>query len=660
MQTIGSLFAVLAVAFVIGVPLLAIAAIVRVGSLSRKMDGEAPQLISRIFGLEKRVAQLEQALRAATLAPEAQQTPPPPAVSPLLPAPLPVAPIAAKSAQPDSAPLIQQPAEFVPPTVAATRKPQLPPPALSVPPSASKPSAHNDNFEALVAGRWLNYVGILALLFAVTFFLKYAFDNDWVGPRGRVSIGLLLGSALYPWSQRLLSKGYKYFSEGIAALGAAVLYVSLWAGWHYYQIFSQSTAFTLMIVVTAATFVVAVGRNSERIALLAQIGGLITPLLVSTGENHEVALFLYLLILGAAVLSLAWVRAWKSLLPVQFGATQIFFWGWYSDFYREPALAITILFATLFFILFAAIPVVRGWRDGELSSSEIGVVLLNAISFPIALHQMLWPQYRWILTAAIVALAAAHVGAERLLPAARNTKTRTARILYAGLALTFASLAIPICCDGKWITIAWAVEGLILIWSGFTTKMPLMRWAAFLLFVIVTGRLVTISIPADTFVFNARFATFLVAVACFFGASYFAKQMGTEIGTEERTVYLITAIAANVLLIAALSLEVWDFFGRTLSLGIDRAHAQELALSALWLVYALGLLALGALKKLPAVRWQALTLLGVVIVKVFVFDLSFLEKFYRIVSFSLLGLALLLISFYYQRQLAHRGAENKS
>ena len=109
------------------------------------------------------------------------------------------------------------------------------------------------NFEAMVAGRWLNYVGILALLFAVTFFLKYAFDNNWVGPRGRVGIGLLMGSALYPWSHWLLDRGYKYFSEGIAALGAAVLYLSLWAGWHYYAIFSQSTAFALMIVVTAAT-----------------------------------------------------------------------------------------------------------------------------------------------------------------------------------------------------------------------------------------------------------------------------------------------------------------------------------------------------------------------------------------------------------------------
>ena len=66
-------------------------------------------------------------------------------------------------------------------------------------------------FEEMVAGRWMNYLGILALLISVAFFLKYAFENNWVGPRGRVGIGLLAGSALFPWSHRLLEKGYRHF-----------------------------------------------------------------------------------------------------------------------------------------------------------------------------------------------------------------------------------------------------------------------------------------------------------------------------------------------------------------------------------------------------------------------------------------------------------------
>jgi uncharacterized membrane protein len=666
MNSGAMMFGLLAFAIVIGVPVLAIVAMARVGTLKRRLDDEAPQLIARIYGLEKRVSQLEQALGAATPLPETDRAPQPSAAAPFVIAPLAppdiAPPVVTKTSESwPMAPMPRPPVSVPPPIAAIPNKLQkLPDLATSRSASMSPIRERNENFEALVAGRWLNYVGILALLFAVTFFLKYAFDNDWVGPRGRVGIGLLLGSALYPWSQRLLSKGYKYFSEGIAALGTATLYLSLWAGWHYYAIFPQSMAFALMILVTAATFVVAVGRNSERIALLAQIGGLITPVLVSTGENHEVALFTYLAILGAAVLGLAWVRVWHWLLPVQFAATLFFFWGWYDEFYNQTELGVTVLYATIFFVLFAVIPVVRSWREGKLEGLEITIVVVNAGAYLTALYEMLWPQDRWTLTISVVALAAAHVGAERLLPAGREVHARALRILYGGMALTFATLAIPIRCDGRWITIAWAVEGVILIWSGLQIKFPLMRWAGFLLFAMVTGRLAVISIPADTFLWNERFVTFSVAVACFFAACYFASKPGDAVGHEEGLMYVATAIAANVLLIAALSLEVWDVFGRMPSLGIDKGHAQELALSSLWLVYALVLLVVGALQKLAVVRWQALTLLGVVIVKVFVFDLSFLEKFYRIVSFSLLGLALLLISFYYQRQLAGRGAENKS
>ena len=662
----GAAFFILIGAFLlIGVPALAIAAFVRAGDLRKRVEAETPQLISRIYALERQLAQIEKALAALSGSAVAGT-----AASMVASAASPAPEVTGETPATAGARVLSQ--MEVPRTSSAQAVPPASPmqkaapvhqiPALSMPPSAATTSHQGDsgNFEAVIAGRWLNYVGILALLFAVTFFLKYAFDNNWVGPRGRVGIGLLMGGALYPWSHRLLERGYKYFSEGIAGLGAAVLYLSLWAGWHYYAIFSQSTAFALMIVVTPATMVVAVGRNSERIAFLALIGGLITPMLVSTGENHEVALFTYLTILGAGVVGIAWVRNWKSLPPAQFAATLIYFWGWYSDFYRNNELTTTIVFATVFFILFAALPVVRSWREGDLSGLESAIVLINSLAYLVSLRRMLWPQERWALTAAVLLLAAAHLGAERMLPEKRGGELRVARILYAGLALTFVTLAIPIRLDGRWITIAWAVEGAVLIWSGLRVRLAPMRWAGLAMFAVVAGRLATISIPAGDFLLNARFATFAIAVACILAACYFASGAWRELSDAEKMDYRVAAVGANILALVALSLEFWDVFGRMPSLGIDRGHAQELALSMLWLVYALGLLGAGLWKKSEALRWQALVLLGVVIVKVFLFDLSFLEKFYRIVSFFLLGLALLLISFYYQRQLIARKAERKA
>jgi uncharacterized membrane protein len=657
----GAAFFILVGAFLlIGVPVLAIAAFVRAGDLRKQVQAETPQLIARIYALERQLAQIEKALAelsgSAAASPAAQAAPTAP----------PAAAVTSDIPTPASSRVLSQMEVPRMPTAHATSPAQKAAPVRAIPPLSMAPSAagippesDGGNFEAMVAGRWLNYVGILALLFAVTFFLKYAFDNNWVGPRGRVGIGLLMGSALYPWSQRLLNRGYKYFSEGIAGLGAAVLYLSLWAGWHYYAIFPQSTAFALMIVVTALTVIVAVGRDSERIAFLALVGGLITPMLVSTGENHEVALFTYLTILGVGVLGIAWVRNWKSLPPAQFAATLVYFWGWYSEFYRNDELTTTIFFATVFFVLFAALPLVRSWREGELPGLEAAIVLINSLAYLVALRVMLWPQDRWALTAAVLLLAAVHLGAERVLPEKHGGELRVARILYAGLALTFVTLAIPIRLDGRWITIAWAVEGAVLIWSGLRVRFAAMRWAGLVMFAVVAGRLVAIRISGGDFLLNERFATFAIAVACILAACYFASGGWRELSDAEKAAYRLAAVGANVLALVALSLEFWDVFGRMPSLGIDRAHAQELALSMLWLVYALALLGAGLWKKSEALRWQALVLLGVVIVKVFLFDLSFLEAFYRIVSFFLLGLALLVISFYYQRQLIARKAERK-
>ncbi|MGA8145693.1 MAG: DUF2339 domain-containing protein [Candidatus Acidiferrales bacterium] len=641
------------------VPILAIVAFVRVRHLE-ETAGQSPQLTARIYTLEQRLAQIEKNLATILAASAAPKVATSADVAPSAPVPeqarpAPVAPV------PSPAFPATPPATPIKPTHPPLQPANLAPPALSseVWKQTATP-AESANFETLVAGRWMNYIGILAILFAVAFFLKYAFENNWIGPRGRVGIGLLMGAALFPWSHRLLDRGYKYFSEGIAGLGAAVLYLSLWAGWHYYLVFSQTAAFAMMIVVTALTTIVAVGRNSERIAVLALVGGIVTPELVSTGENHEITLFTYMAVLGVGVLALARARDWKSLPPIQFVATLVYFWGWYSDFYADDALATTVFFATLFFVLFAVLPVVRSRREGELSLLENGIVFVNSIAYLIALRTMFWPEHRWALTIAVLVLATIHLAIERALPQKKTSGPPLTRIIFAGLALTFVTLAIPIRLDGRWITIAWAVEGAVLIWSGLRTQIRVLRAAGFLLFAVAACRLAFIPLPASQFLLNARFATFAITVACFLLACYFARAEDAHLAEQEQMIFLATAIAANIYALAALSLEIWDYFQRMPSLGIDRGLAQQLSLSSLWLVYALGLLAAGIWKKSAVLRWQALALLGVVIGKVFLFDLSFLERFYRIISFLLLGLALMLISFFYQRRMAGREGGTKA
>jgi uncharacterized membrane protein len=61
------------------------------------------------------------------------------------------------------------------------------------------------------------------------------------------------------------------------------------------------------------------------------------------------------------------------------------------------------------------------------------------------------------------------------------------------------------------------------------------------------------------------------------------------------------------------------------------------------------LMGLGFWKRSAFLRWQAMILIGVTSVKVFVYDVSQLDKGYRVVSLIALGVILLAISYAYQK-----------
>jgi uncharacterized membrane protein len=605
---------VLLVAFIfLGAPILAIIALTKVGRLERQRGLSLPAgMEARLARLEKRVDQLSQTLGQGR---EAVSAPQPPA---------------------EARPPVETPRETPTPPTRVEAK--------------TEPRAKLD-LETLIAGRWLNRIGVIALLLAVGFFLKYTFDNDWVGPRGRIALGLFSGTGLLVYSQWLLRRSYRYFSGGIAGLAAGVLYLSLYAAWSFYQLIPQPVAFAGMIVVTGTMIALALGRDSQPLATLALVGGLLTPVLLSTGKDAQVQLFTYLALLNASVLVFARLRNWRWLELVAFFGTIIYYWTWIESFYLPRQLWRTTLFATLFFVEFAALPILQSKRVGEIAQHHVGLVLMNATAFLVALHHLLYDDHRWALTWGVLILAVAHLGAARLFPTPKPSQRSVARMIFAGLALTFVTLAIPIRLEGKWITIAWAVEGAVLVWSGFEVNLRALRWAGLSLLGVTAFRLWFFEVPAHRFLLNPRFLTFAVAVACFAVAFLVSRRHPQVLSQNERRAFDLVGLAVNVFALWVLSLEVWEVFGR-MHLGADTRLTQQLALSLLWTVYATALMLWGVRGGNAALRWQGLTLLGLVVGKVFLYDLSFLERFYRIISFVVLGVVLLVVSFFYQQKLA--------
>jgi uncharacterized membrane protein len=190
----------------------------------------------------------------------------------------------------------------------------------------------------------------------MAWFVKLAIDNHWIGPLGRVLIGLVAGAGLIAWSERFRARGYIAFAYSLKATGSGILYIALWAAFSLFHLVPASVAFVAMIAVTAFNGFLAWIQESELLALYAILGGLITPVLVSTGGNHEITLFSYLLMLDVAVLVLVALRPWSRLLFAAFIGTVIFVLGWWLEFYSQAQIARTAFFLECFFLIFAFAP----------------------------------------------------------------------------------------------------------------------------------------------------------------------------------------------------------------------------------------------------------------------------------------------------------------
>jgi len=555
-----------------------------------------------------------------------------------------------------------------PPPPGQIRPPQ--PQLLQVPPHAKEDA----NLEKKIGQYWLNRIGIVALLVGVSYFLKYAFENNWIGPGGRIAIGLLAGIGLILWSERFRSRGHKPFSYSLKAVGIGTLYLSLWGAFQLYHLIPASAAFLAMAVVTAATIALALTQDAELLASFAIVGGFATPVLLSTGQNHEIVLFSYVCLLDLAILAMAAAKPWRRLLWGSFAGTIFLYTGWYVQYYSDAQRTVTILFAALFAAIFAAIPLAtrhdRSTQFGGPSVTLTLLPLLNAAIFFLALLGM-YAQEKVTLTWYALALAGAYLGIGNAFKwRFPGQDTRFASLLHVSIAIGFITIAIPLKLNAQWITIGWLIESAVLLWISVRTKVDFLRYLAATALVMGIFRLLVVDqFQTETLVFNARFATYAVAIAVLGGIVKFGKPHASQ---NEMPVLYAAQVALNVLALIALTLEASDYFNRQLAasyrLGAGYAGyahfrlAHDFSYSAIWLIYGAALMAIGFWKRSAFNRWESLVLIAVTILKVFLYDVSVLQQGYRILSFVALGAVLLAISFIYQRdwlKLSSRSSEEK-
>jgi uncharacterized membrane protein len=408
----------------------------------------------------------------------------------------------------------------------------------------------------------------------------------------------------------------------------------------------------------------AVTQDAEILAAFALTGGFTTPLLLSTGQNRELALFSYVALLDLAALALVVFKPWRRLLLLSYAGTLLLYIGWYTTFYNRSQLSLTTGFASLFFAIFAIAPLVA--QPAAAGSSPVlpFLAFVNAGAYFLEIYAMFSDVSKTGIAWFSVALAAIYIFLSRQVRA-RQTDPKTAQtlqFLHLALAIGFITIAIPIRLDAHWITIGWFVEAAVLLWVAERIQSDFLNAFAIGALILGVGRLLLIdNFSSATLIFNARMATYAVAIAVLGIVAWYGRDRADELGQSAAAA---SVIALNFLALIALGHEVADYYAwQTIEVrppfgrwnpaswaAVRRVEiARDFTYSALGMAYGAMLMTVGLWRRSAFVRWQALVLIAATILKVFVYDVSELDRAYRILSFIVLGALLLAISFVYQR-----------
>jgi uncharacterized membrane protein len=162
-----------------------------------------------------------------------------------------------------------------------------------------------DRFINWLKEDWLLKLGAFLLLIGFGWLTTYAFLNNWVGPMGRIALGIFAGIfflILGWWRIK------KYLHQGgiFLVLGSTTVLLTVFAAREIYSFFTPLSALGIMFLSIIFVTLISIKYNSRTLVLTSLVLAGVAPLFTNISSLDYVWLFSYLLIV---VLGTVWVVA---------------------------------------------------------------------------------------------------------------------------------------------------------------------------------------------------------------------------------------------------------------------------------------------------------------------------------------------------------------
>ncbi len=496
-------------------------------------------------------------------------------------------------------------------------------------------SEESRGLEANIGLKWFGRIGILSLVLGVVFLIKYAFDQNMIGHLGRIILGIIFGLGLVVGGEVFDTREkYKRYARTLTGGGFAILYFAIYAAYHFETYreaigMSQTLDLILLNAVVVLSIIFSLRYNSKIILTESFFMGYLTLLL------NPVSLFTlyYALVLTSGLIIITSVKKWVDISIGGLFGTYFVFILWYTYNLHEGSLSLMFLFA--YFAIFTVNSFFMRDKDAKTSAfnQNKSLVVSNSLLFYFLSYRVMTHNYESYIGIFTLAVAGMYLGLSYL----ASEKNKDLIHTFLGLCVLYLTITIPIQFDGIYVTILWAVEGLILLYVGLNINEKTLRNYSYSVGIITLGKTLFVDSALQAFSYSdimgsTRLFTYLVSIIVFYAISFLLEKNRTSLSKGELSLSSIYFVCASLLTTVIIALEMEHYW---ISIG--------------WAIQAMILSFIGIKYVNSYIRKTGMAIFCLVIVKVFLFDVSTLSTGYRTISFIALGIILLAASFIYTK-----------
>ncbi|MEE2700793.1 MAG: DUF2339 domain-containing protein [Chloroflexota bacterium] len=486
------------------------------------------------------------------------------------------------------------------------------------------------DIERVLGRNWFAILGAITLTLGVGFFLNLAFENEWIGPVGQIVLGVAFGIILLGVGE-YTQRSYSRWAQAVTGAALGVLYLSIYAAFGVYRFIDPVPALLFLAIVVLLSGLLALRYESLVIALLSVAGAFVTPVLLATEIAHDQAFLLlgYILVVDVGIVGLATFRNWRWVTLVGLVGS----YGLVGMWFVQPSPIEDLLLAQagllgIFLMFVGATTLFHVLWGREPKQVDLTLMILNAMAFFLFTFLLLFESYEaWF---GLIALGLAIFYALIGYGAVRRAGTPPQVALFsAAISVVFLTIAVPLQTTGAWLTVAWAAEGAAFVSVGFVVNDWRFRAVGLGVLAASVFKLLTldvyISLEDFQIILNERFLTFAVYIAALYVTAYQYWRNRDRLEIWEQNFTMVLVGSANLLSILILSVEIISAFEVQMSemdgtREVWATNGQLVVLTAVWSVYATGLLVAGLVWRSAYLRWGGFGLLTLAVAKLLLID----------------------------------------